>query len=100
VPSTLRRPADAVPEKGPEASNAFSWKKFALFSCGDRKGVPFLNLEILWTPMVAARLSSHSWLDDTNWKQLIETAEVGEVFDGKGVIFVVRIKESADDYEP
>ena len=28
-----------------------------------------------------------------------ETAEVGEVFDGKGVIIVVRLKEADSDFE-
>ena len=75
------------------------WKKFALFSCGDRKGVPYLNFEILWTPMLTGRLSSHTWLEDTQWRQFVKQAEVGDVFDGKGVIVVVRLKETAKDYE-
>ena len=79
--------------------NVAGWKKYALFSCGDRKGVPYLNFEILWTPVLKARLSSHAWLDDTQWRQFVEQAEVGDVFDGKSIIVVVRLKESAKDYE-
>jgi hypothetical protein len=74
-------------------------KKFALFSCGDRKGVSYLNFEILWTPMLTGRLSSHAWLDDTQWRRFVEQAEVGDVFDGNGVIVVVRLRETAEDYE-
>jgi hypothetical protein len=75
------------------------WKKFALFSCGDRKGAPYLNFEVLWTPMLMHRLSSHTWLDDTQWRQFVEQAEVGDVFDGKGILVVVRLKETAKDNE-
>jgi hypothetical protein len=75
------------------------WKKFALFSCRDRKGVPYLNFEIPWTPMLTGRLSAHAWLDDTQWRQFVEQAEVGDVFDGKGILVMVRLKETAVDYE-
>jgi hypothetical protein len=80
-------------------SDVAGWKKFALFSCGGRQGVPYLNYEILWTPMLTGRLASHAWLDDTQWRQFVEQAEIGDVFNGKGVIVVVRLKATAEDYE-
>jgi hypothetical protein len=75
------------------------WKKFGLFSCGTNRGVPFLNFEILWDPVLRARLASHSWLDDTDWKGFIETAQIGDVFDGKGIIIIVRLREQPTDFE-
>ncbi len=74
-------------------------KKFALFSCGSRQGVPYLNYEILWTQKLIGRLSSHAWLNDTDWRQFVENAEVGDVFDGKGLIIVVRLKINPEDLD-
>ncbi len=76
-----------------------NWKKFGLFSCGTKREVPYLNFEILWTPVLRARLISHSWLDDTDWQGFIDRAEVGDVFDGKGTIIIVRLRELPSDYE-
>ncbi|MGH7170206.1 MAG: hypothetical protein ACRELF_09055 [Gemmataceae bacterium] len=99
MPGENSRSGGPDSERLSELGNTGRWKKFGLFSCGEQEGVPFLNFEILWTPLLAGRLSSHAWLDDKNWKHFIETAEVGEVFDGKGVLIVVRLKEAASDYE-
>jgi len=73
-------------------------RKFGLFSCGSRKGTPYLNYEVLWTPVVRARLESHAWLADLDWPHFIEHAEDGDVFDGKGVIIIVKLRETEDDH--
>ncbi len=73
-------------------------RKFALFSCGTDKGKPFLNYEVLWTPILKGRLKSHAWLNDTDWESFVDNAEVGEVFNGHGTIIVVRLKETAEDW--
>jgi hypothetical protein len=73
-------------------------RKFGLFSCGTRKGTPYLNYEILWTPVLRARLESHAWLADLDWSHFIDTAVDGEVFDGKGIIVVVKLHETEDDH--
>jgi hypothetical protein len=65
-------------------------RKSGLFSCGSR-GVPYLNYEILWTPVLRARLESHAWLADL-------TAVDGQVFDGKGIIVIVKLHETEDDH--
>jgi hypothetical protein len=74
--------------------------KLGLFSCGSRRGKPYLNYEILWTPVLKARLGSHTWLADVDWPTFIETAEVGDVLDCKGIIVVVRLKEVPGDRDP
>jgi hypothetical protein len=76
-----------------------TWRKFGLFSCGISPKGPNLNFEVLWTPVLKARLESHSWLDDSGWQTFIETAEIGDVFNGFGTIIVVRLRELQDDYE-
>jgi hypothetical protein len=73
-------------------------RKFGLFSCGSRRGVPYLNYEILWTPVLRARLESHAWLADLDWPHFIDNAVDGEVFDGKGIIIVVKLHETEDDH--
>jgi hypothetical protein len=73
-------------------------RKFGLFSCGSRQGKPYLNYEILWTPVLRARLQSHAWLADLDWQRFIDTAVDGEVFDGKGTIIVVKLHETEDDH--
>ncbi|HWG47696.1 MAG TPA: hypothetical protein VN688_33335 [Gemmataceae bacterium] len=76
-------------------------KKFGLFSAGSTKGQPFLNYEVLWTPIIKGRLKSHSWLDNTGWEEFLDKAEVGEVYNGKDIIIVVRLlEEEADFTEP
>jgi hypothetical protein len=73
-------------------------KKFALFSVGTTNRQPFLNYEELWTPIIKGRLESHSWLDNTGWQEFLDKAQVGEVFNGKGIIIVVRLLEKEADF--
>lgn len=76
------------------------WKKFGLFSAGRRAESPYLHFEVLWTPFMIARFESHAWLKETNWREFVHSAEVGDVFDGHGTMVVVRLRELPADYEP
>jgi hypothetical protein len=76
-----------------------NWKKFGLFSCASRPEGPFLNFEILWTPRIKARLQSHAWLDGTGWEDFVNNAQIGDVFNGKGIILLVRLRETAEDFD-
>ncbi len=89
-------PGDVEPGgEAPEAPRAM--RKFGLFSCGGRGDTTFLNHEVLWTPRLRARLESHAWLADTGWQRFVDTAQDGDVFDGKGVIVVVKLRERPED---
>ena len=46
----------------------------------------------------SARVESHAWLADLDWSHFIDTAVDGEVFDGKGIIIVVKLHETEDDH--
>jgi hypothetical protein len=66
--------------KGGEVGNA---------GCGD---------SVRWTPVIKGRLKSHSWLDNTGWEEFLDKAQVGEIYNGKGVLIVVRLLETKEDF--